>query len=233
MLIATVTFAAGFTLPGGLNQDKGSPILKSNAAFIAFVITDSLSFVLSTSSILLLFYSSLGRKERKLGKKLHGPMVGLCLRLTYLAMIYMVIAFGTGLFAVLGVSRGFGIFTLLIVLSFFIIIYVLPIGAFVEAASRQGVVTEMPSVLDYATSSPLWSFMRNMRAVYRAIHITVPNYKMASNRYGHAILDVAVADGPPNLVSKNKLIKLQDTGVRLGGQVLDENHQREETRKKT
>ncbi|KAI9117901.1 hypothetical protein K1719_011043 [Acacia pycnantha] len=171
MLIATVTFAAGFTLPGGLNQDKGSPILKSNAAFIAFVITDSLSFVLSTSSILLLFYSSLGRKERKLGKELHGPMVGLCLRLTSSAMIYMVIAFGTGLFAVLGVSRGFGIVTLLIVLFFFIVIYVLPIGAFVDAASRQGVVTEMPSVLDYATSSPLWSLMRNMRAVNRAIHI--------------------------------------------------------------
>ncbi|KAI9070530.1 hypothetical protein K1719_047507 [Acacia pycnantha] len=123
MLIATVTFAAGFMLPGGLNQDKGSPTLKYNAAFIAFVITDSLSLVLSTSAVLLQFYSTIAMWGKP-GKNtsLHFGTVAYSAMLTILAMGFMIIAFGTGLYAVLGVSKGFGIVTLLIVLSFFFVI---------------------------------------------------------------------------------------------------------------
>ncbi|KAF3457878.1 hypothetical protein FNV43_RR02538 [Rhamnella rubrinervis] len=54
-LIATVTFAAGFTLPGGYvsnkGMDQGTAVVKKNTAFEAFVITDTIALVLSTAAV--------------------------------------------------------------------------------------------------------------------------------------------------------------------------------------
>ncbi|KAK0608419.1 hypothetical protein LWI29_030394 [Acer saccharum] len=50
-LIATVTFTAAFTLPGGVIQDEGTAILSKKAAFQAFVITDAIAMVLSLSAV--------------------------------------------------------------------------------------------------------------------------------------------------------------------------------------
>ncbi|PNT66115.1 ankyrin repeat-containing protein At5g02620 [Brachypodium distachyon] len=54
-LIATVAFAAAFTLPGGYRADDhengGSPTLAGHYAFDAFIIADTLAFVLSILSI--------------------------------------------------------------------------------------------------------------------------------------------------------------------------------------
>ncbi|XP_017237648.1 uncharacterized protein LOC108210758 isoform X2 [Daucus carota subsp. sativus] len=52
-LIATIMFAAAFTLPGGNNQDSGHPIFKHKGAFIVFVITDAISLFSSAASILM------------------------------------------------------------------------------------------------------------------------------------------------------------------------------------
>ncbi|XP_074354237.1 uncharacterized protein LOC141693129 isoform X1 [Apium graveolens] len=52
-LIATIMFAAAFTLPGGNNQDSGDPIFKNESAFIVFVITDAISLFSSSASILM------------------------------------------------------------------------------------------------------------------------------------------------------------------------------------
>ncbi|XP_072951007.1 protein ACCELERATED CELL DEATH 6-like [Typha angustifolia] len=46
ILIATVTFAAAFTLPGGY-RDNGTPTLARRYAFRAFVIADTLAFIFS------------------------------------------------------------------------------------------------------------------------------------------------------------------------------------------
>ncbi|WOG94135.1 hypothetical protein DCAR_0313428 [Daucus carota subsp. sativus] len=52
-LIATITFAAAFTLPGGSNQDSGHPIFKHRPAFMVFVIADAVSLFSSSASILM------------------------------------------------------------------------------------------------------------------------------------------------------------------------------------
>ncbi|XP_074352170.1 ankyrin repeat-containing protein NPR4-like [Apium graveolens] len=52
-LIATIMFAAAFTLPGGTNQETGHPIFKQESAFIMFVIMDAISLFSSSASILM------------------------------------------------------------------------------------------------------------------------------------------------------------------------------------
>ncbi|KAF2310049.1 hypothetical protein GH714_006326 [Hevea brasiliensis] len=51
-LIATVVFAAAFTVPGGNGQDTGIPIFVRDTLFKIFAIADGLSLAFSTSSIL-------------------------------------------------------------------------------------------------------------------------------------------------------------------------------------
>ncbi|XP_028116834.1 protein ACCELERATED CELL DEATH 6-like [Camellia sinensis] len=62
ILIATVTFAAGFTMPGGYNSNdgpnQGMAILTREAAFKAFVIIDYMAMILSTCAILVYFASA-------------------------------------------------------------------------------------------------------------------------------------------------------------------------------
>ena len=58
-LIATVTFATAFTLPGGYKSDRGTAILVKKAVFIVFVISDTMSMVLSISAVFIHFLISL------------------------------------------------------------------------------------------------------------------------------------------------------------------------------
>ncbi|KAK0578001.1 hypothetical protein LWI29_003570 [Acer saccharum] len=51
-LIATVVFAAAFTVPGSVKQDTGAPNLIRNASFTIFAISDTISLVSSSCSIL-------------------------------------------------------------------------------------------------------------------------------------------------------------------------------------
>ncbi|GKD14253.1 ankyrin repeat-containing domain, PGG domain protein [Tanacetum coccineum] len=52
-LIATVVFAAAFTVPGGYNQTNGIPIFKSKATFMVFVVADAISLFSSAASIMM------------------------------------------------------------------------------------------------------------------------------------------------------------------------------------
>ncbi|KAF9661599.1 hypothetical protein SADUNF_Sadunf19G0085600 [Salix dunnii] len=54
-LIATVTFAASFTLPGGYKSDQGTAILAKKPAFIVFLISDAISMALSTLAVFIYF----------------------------------------------------------------------------------------------------------------------------------------------------------------------------------
>ncbi|KAL6350241.1 hypothetical protein AAG906_004186 [Vitis piasezkii] len=52
-LIATVVFAAAFTVPGGSNQDTGIPILLRKKSFMIFAVSDAIALFSSSTSILV------------------------------------------------------------------------------------------------------------------------------------------------------------------------------------
>ncbi|KAG5607895.1 hypothetical protein H5410_029387 [Solanum commersonii] len=63
-LLVTVTFAAGFTLPGGFesdkdSHDKGMAILTKKSAFCAFVVTDAIAFVCSAGAVFSYFVTAM------------------------------------------------------------------------------------------------------------------------------------------------------------------------------
>ncbi|KAJ9162579.1 hypothetical protein P3X46_022341 [Hevea brasiliensis] len=120
-LIATVTFAAGFTLPGGNiseenNLKKGSPILGKNLAFKAFMISDTIAMVLSTCSVFIhLMLVAVGYLKR------YYWLIRCAFSFLFYAMVAMVITFVTGTYAVL--TPSFRIVICVVGLSFFFFLF--------------------------------------------------------------------------------------------------------------
>ncbi|XP_027153153.1 ankyrin repeat-containing protein At5g02620-like [Coffea eugenioides] len=132
-LIVTVTFAAGFTVPGGFESGegdkkggegdkKGEAVLAKKAAFIVFVVSDSLALLLS---MLVVLYQFVVRHR----PDLFGKPSGLFSReaLIGYAMMAVVIAFMSGLFAVIPI-HGIKIY-LYVIIAFFGYLF---LGAIVE-----------------------------------------------------------------------------------------------------
>ena len=69
-LVATVSCAAGFTLPGGYKEDDGKAILSKKAAFRAFVVTDTIAMVSSLCAVFLHFFMTLHKRGKYLEKHL-------------------------------------------------------------------------------------------------------------------------------------------------------------------
>ena len=117
-LIATVTFAAGITLPSGYVQsgsnNQGMAVLSTlptnatngymaaaaRAKFESFVIEDSIAMLLSMSAIVIYFIASFPIKDMKTV----GTYLLLGNLLTLFAMLAMVFAFLDGLQAVVSTS---------------------------------------------------------------------------------------------------------------------------------
>ncbi|KAL6600403.1 hypothetical protein ACP70R_045203 [Stipagrostis hirtigluma subsp. patula] len=98
ILIATITFAAAFTLPGGYSTDtadKGHPILARELAFQAFVITDTMAMC---SSLAVAFLCILTRWE---DLEFLRYYISLTRILMWFAYMTTTIAFATGLYTVL------------------------------------------------------------------------------------------------------------------------------------
>ena len=108
-LIATVSFSAGFTLPGGYKDSDGMAILSSKPAFQAFVVSDSLALVLSVTAVLFHFYTALTNTEMHVTALLRWAYW-----LTKIGLGAMVVAFLTALYTVLPPFSGIAIFALII-----------------------------------------------------------------------------------------------------------------------
>ncbi|GLT52346.1 hypothetical protein SLA2020_256940 [Shorea laevis] len=52
-LIITIMFAAGFTIPGGNNQDTGFPIFLRKRLFVVFILSDAISLFSACTSVLM------------------------------------------------------------------------------------------------------------------------------------------------------------------------------------
>ncbi|KAK1410505.1 hypothetical protein QVD17_37042 [Tagetes erecta] len=101
-LIATIVFAAAFTVPGGYRQtndkDNGIPAFRSKATFIVFVVADAISLFTSTASILI-FLSILTSRyaENDFLESLPIKLVSGLLTL-FLSITTMTVVFGVSFF---------------------------------------------------------------------------------------------------------------------------------------
>ncbi|GAY42365.1 hypothetical protein CUMW_066290 [Citrus unshiu] len=118
-LIATVAFAAAFTIPGGYRSENGTAILRRNTAFQAFIVADSIAMVFSLSAVFTHFCLCLLIEKTK---DFNGALFHASIWFTLLSMGAMVIAFVTGTYAMLVPSLGLAIITCLIGLSFFLLV---------------------------------------------------------------------------------------------------------------
>lgn len=98
VLIATVTFAAGFTLPGGYRNDagphQGAAALTKKAAFKAFLISDAVAMVCSIVVICLLIHTGSVDHDVRLRS------ISTSMKLIQVALGGMVAAFAAGVYVV-------------------------------------------------------------------------------------------------------------------------------------
>ena len=100
-LVATITFAAAFTVPGGNDQTKGYPIFLHNKLFMLFIISDAVS-LFSSSTSLLMFLGLLTARyaEDDFLKSLPTRLI-IGLSTMFISLATMMIAFCAALFLML------------------------------------------------------------------------------------------------------------------------------------
>ncbi|KAI3968433.1 hypothetical protein MKW92_012697 [Papaver armeniacum] len=100
-LIATVVFAAAFTVPGGNDQSTGTPFFLKTPAFIIFIVSDAISLFASCTSILMFFSILTARyAEQDFLKSLPQRLV-IGLASLFISIASMMAAFGATLVIVL------------------------------------------------------------------------------------------------------------------------------------
>ncbi|CAN6372704.1 unnamed protein product [Urochloa humidicola] len=91
-LIATVTFAATFTMPGGYDQNKGIPLHGRSAAFKVFVLSNTVAMCSSIVAIFLLIWA----RQEPLQLRLHNLIWSQ--RLTIIACLTLLLSLMTAVY---------------------------------------------------------------------------------------------------------------------------------------
>ncbi|XP_078158804.1 protein ACCELERATED CELL DEATH 6-like isoform X2 [Carex rostrata] len=93
VLITTVTFAAAFTIPGGYNEDHGTPILGRKYMFRAFILANTLAFIQGSISLFSLLMTAINDD--------YNSAIPLATISFLLALSSMIVSFGLGLYVTL------------------------------------------------------------------------------------------------------------------------------------
>ncbi|XAR49143.1 hypothetical protein NMG60_11032234 [Bertholletia excelsa] len=133
-LIATVAFAAGFTVPGGYNGNEGPQqgmaVLARKAAFKAFLLTDTVALMSSSFALFLYFFSS----RMSLGNLMILPRsYRATFILNHIALGAMVSAFVTGTITVLQHSYAL-ILSICVMVFFFLFIVNIAVSTFIRSS---------------------------------------------------------------------------------------------------
>ncbi|KAL2944756.1 Ankyrin repeat-containing protein ITN1 [Bienertia sinuspersici] len=94
-LLATITFTAGFTVPGGFDQNTGEAMLADKAAFLVFLISDTLAMCLSMLVLMFLIWSMVFEPNQSLA------LIDRSVGLIRAALYFTLLAFVTGVYIVI------------------------------------------------------------------------------------------------------------------------------------
>ncbi|KAI3844340.1 hypothetical protein MKX03_006143 [Papaver bracteatum] len=120
-LIATVAFAAGFTLPGGYKSDgpeEGMATLAKDSAFIVFMVSNSLALLLSLYALFIHFWTRF--LTAMLNKYELISIAVPTLACTFFAILAMAVAFVTGTYTVTSCFPRLAIPLCIVSCSFFV-----------------------------------------------------------------------------------------------------------------
>lgn len=98
-LLATITFAAGFTLPGGLNSETGSAMLAKKASFIVFLLADAYAMCTSILVLFCLIWSMVCDED------MSYVLVDRCVFILMQSLYGSLVAFMTGIYTVINQSK--------------------------------------------------------------------------------------------------------------------------------
>ncbi|KAJ0747322.1 putative PGG domain-containing protein [Helianthus annuus] len=107
-LIATIVFAAAFILPGGYNQNTGIPFFSKEPSLIIFVISDAVSLITSSTSVLIFLCILTSRYAEHDSMQLLPSRLMFCVATLYLSIVTMMIAFSASFFFTLQRKAGMG-----------------------------------------------------------------------------------------------------------------------------
>ncbi|OMO96265.1 hypothetical protein COLO4_15393 [Corchorus olitorius] len=116
MLIATVTFQAAFTMPGGY-KDDGTPQFMQNPAFKSFIIFNSIAFIFSVATVFIQFATS------KFSYYMRSRYSRLAEVMIFIAVVAMLLAFASGMYVELASSIGLSLVAYILVACFLLIYY--------------------------------------------------------------------------------------------------------------